>query len=198
MVVLPASMCAHDADIAIALQRILAGHSCFLKRLSGAAGSADRPPHIVTIVNDRKTSRDLGLPTGPQSVTSDNARKARLASAMRCVSSRFFTALPRLLAASISSPERRADMVVFRTPARRGDQPAESPAPGHARGALRPAPDRSPRQQRAAADLDLRLHIVERHHVGTAGSDRPWPWLPPWAMAPINDLFGDSLFSRRA
>ena len=37
--------------------------------------------------------------------------KARLASAMRCVSSRFLTALPRFFEASISSPERRADMV---------------------------------------------------------------------------------------
>src|SRR3546814_5252481 len=37
--------------------------------------------------------------------------KARLASAMRCVSSRFFTALPRLFDASSNSPERRADIV---------------------------------------------------------------------------------------
>jgi hypothetical protein len=35
---------------------------------------------------------------------------------MRCVSSRFFTAVPRLLAASISSLARRSDMVASERP----------------------------------------------------------------------------------
>ncbi len=80
---------------------------------------------------------------------------------MRCVSSRFLTALPRLFAASISSPDRRAAIVVSLRAAGGSDQPAD----GQRLGALGADLDRDlvgRTADAAAADLDARLHIVER------------------------------------
>ena len=58
------------------------------------------------------TKRSSSTSSARSSGSEAKCAKARLASAILWVSSRFLTAVPRLLAASISSPERRSTIVV--------------------------------------------------------------------------------------
>jgi hypothetical protein len=111
---------------------------------------------------------------------------------MRCVSSRFLTALPRLLAASISSPERARRHGVLRAAAGGRDQPAD----GERLGALRANLDRhliGRAADAAAADLDAGLHVVERvvEHADRLALGARLDGLE----GAIDDAFGDGLLA---